>query len=195
MLIAGRLTTRVDPRLLMAFGIVLLSYTLYAQTGWTPDVSSWTVIVNTIIQGAGLGFVFIPLQVVAFATLSPALRTDGTSLLSLVRNLGSAVGVSATSALLARNVQIVHSELAARINPFGSLAHGIGGALGGFIDPATSRGAAFLDHIINQQAIIIAYLDDFQAMFWVTAPTVLLLLLMRRPRHIEPPDPAHAAMD
>ena len=195
MTIAGRLATKVEPRLLMALGIILLSYSLYAQTGWTPDVASSTVVVNTIIQGAGLGFVFIPLQVVAFATLSPALRTDGTSLLSLVRNLGSAVGVSATSALLARNVQVVHSEIVGRINSFGSVAHGLGGALGGFVDPSTTRGAAFLNQLVNQQALTIAYLDDFKAMLWVTAPTVLLLLIMRRPRNVAPPDPAHAAMD
>ena len=194
MAMAGRLTTKVDPRLLMALGIALLSYSLYAQTAWTPDVAASTVIVNTIVQGAGLGFVFIPLQVIAFATLTPALRTDATSLLSLVRNLGSAVGVSATSALLAHNVQVVHAELAGRITPFSSLAHGLG-TLGGMLDPTQPRGAAYLDTMINQQATTIAYLDDFKAMLWVTAPTILLLFIMRRPRNLAPPDPAHAAME
>ena len=194
MLISGRLTSRMDPRLIMAFGIVLLSYSLYEQTGWTPDVSSWTVIVNTMIQGAGLGFVFIPLQVVAFATLAPDLRTNGTSLLSLVRNVGSAVGVSATSALLARNSQIAHADLAATITPFHPIARGIG-ATGRMLDPTSAKGAAMLDGLINQQALIIAYLDDFKAMLIVSAPAVLLLLLMRRPRRATAPDPAHAAME
>jgi MFS transporter, DHA2 family, multidrug resistance protein len=194
MLVAGRLTTRMDPRLLMAFGIALLSYSLYEQTGWTPDVSNWTVIVNTIIQGAGLGLVFIPLQVIAFATLAPELRTDATSLLSLVRNVGSAIGVSATSALLARNIQIAHADLVANMTPFHPIARGVG-ATGRMLDPASPKGAAMLDVLINQQAAIIAYLDDFKAMLIVSAPAVLLLLLMRRPSHSAAPDPAHAAMD
>lgn len=194
MLISGRLASRMDPRLLMALGIVLLSYTLWQQTGWTPDIASSHIIINTVIQGAGLGFVFIPLQVIAFATLSPALRTDATSLLSLVRNVGSAVGVSVTSALLARNVQVAHADLASAVTPFSAIGRGAG-PTGAMLNPAHAHGAAFLDQLINQQALIIAYLDDFKAMLFVTAPTLLLLLLMRRPTRLVKPDPAHAAMD
>ena len=194
MIISGRLTSKMDPRWLMALGISLLSYSLYRQTGWTPDVDSWTVIINTVIQGAGLGFVFIPLQVIAFATLAPELRTDATSLLSLLRNVGSAVGVSATSALLAHNIQVAHADLAARVTPFTGLARGTDAA-GQLLDPTSAKGAALLDSMINQQATIIAYLDDFKAMLLVTLPAVLLLLLMRRPRAASAPDPAHAAMD
>lgn len=193
MLISGRLSTRMDPRWLMALGIALLSYTLWQQTGWTPDVDQWTVIQNTVTQGAGLGFVFIPLQVIAFATLAPELRTDATSLLSLMRNVGSAVGVSVTSALLARNIQIAHADLASRVTPFSPVARATNGAFR-LLDPATAKGAALLDSLINQQASIIAYIDDFKAMLVVTAPAVLLLLLMKRPR-AAPADPAHAAME
>ncbi len=191
MMLSGRLSGRVDPRLLMALGIVLLSYSLWSMTGWTPDVSATTIVVNTIVQGAGLGFVFIPLQLVAFATLPADLRTDGTALLSLLRNVGSAVGVSACSALLAHNVQVVHSELAAGITPFNPALHGSGAIQ--MLAPATVRGAALLDQMVNGQANIIAYLDDFKAMLFVTAPAILLLLLMRRPAATAKPDPAHSA--
>jgi len=191
MMLSGRLSGKVDPRLLMALGIVLLSYSLWSMTGWTPDVSARTVVVNTIVQGAGLGFVFIPLQLVAFATLPADLRTDGTALLSLLRNVGSAVGVSACSALLAHNVQVVHSELAANITPFNPALHG-GGAVQ-MLAPATARGAALLDQMVNNQATIIAYLDDFKAMLFVTAPAILLLLLLRGPAALTKPDPAHSA--
>ncbi len=95
----------------MAFGIVVLSWSLYRMTDWTPAVSETTMVVNTILQGAGLGFVFIPLQVIAFATLDPALRTEGTALLSLLRNVGSAIGISVTGALVTQNGQIEHSVL------------------------------------------------------------------------------------
>src|SRR6202044_2663575 len=68
MMIAGRLSNKIDARVMMGFGIVILSWSLYRMTGWTPAVSDMTVIVNTMLQGTGLGFVFVPLQVIAFAT-------------------------------------------------------------------------------------------------------------------------------
>ncbi len=193
MMISGRLSSRVDPRGLMALGIVLLTWSLWDMTGWTPDVDSARVIWVIIVQGAGLGFVFIPLQVIAFATLPAELRTDGTSLLSLLRNVGSAVGVSASSALLARNIQINHAELAAGITPFNQALHGRG-MVAQLLAPGTAKGAAMLDGIINQQASIIAYLDDFKAMMLVTAPAALLLLLMRRPAVTAKADGDHPAV-
>jgi MFS transporter, DHA2 family, multidrug resistance protein len=194
MMISGRLTNKMDPRWLMAFGIILIAYSLWRQCGWTPDVARWTVVWNTVIQGAGLGFVFIPLQVIAFATLAPELRPDATSLLSLLRNVGSAIGVSATFALLARNTQIAHADLAAHVTPFSTVGRGMTAAAQ-MLDPATPKGAAMLDALINQQASIIAYLDDFKAMLFVTAPAVLLLFLMRRPPKAVAADPSHAAID
>ena len=66
------------------------------MTGWTPDVSMTTLVTTTILQGVGLGFVFIPLNLVAFATL-PTRRCGPTApaLISLLRNIGSAIGISA----------------------------------------------------------------------------------------------------
>ena len=214
MLVAGRLSSRVDPRLLMAFGVALLCYSLWTMTGWTPDASQGSVITNTIIQGAGLGFVFIPLQVVAFATLPGAVRTDGTALLSLFRNVGSAIGVSVTSTMLARNIQAAHADLAARVTPFNRALQG-GGMAQQMLNPVPgasplvvpsamanmqvlnmpSGNAVLLDTMLNHQAAIIAYLDDFKLMLLTSAPSVLLLLLLRRPGRAAAPVDAHAAMD
>ena len=107
--------------------------------------------------------------------------------------MGSAVGVSACSALLARNVQVSHSELVGSVTPFNPAYHP--GAVGALLAPGTAKGAAMLDAMVNQQAAIIAYLDDFKAMLIVSAPSVLLLLLMKRPAVAEKMDPAHAAME
>ena len=214
MMIAGRLASRVDPRKLMALGIALLCFSLWTMTGWTPDASRWSVIVNTIVQGAGLGFVFIPLQVVAFATLPGAVRTDGTSLLSLFRNVGSAIGVSVTSTMLARNIQVSHADLAAAITPFNRALQG-GGMVQQMLNPVPgaaplvvaggmpnmqvlnmpSGNAVLLDMMVNHQATIIAYLDDFKLMLMTSAPSVLLLLLLKRPARAAAPIDAHAAID
>jgi DHA2 family multidrug resistance protein len=179
MMVAGRLSNKVDPRLLMALGILLLSASLYLMTGWTPAVSEWTMIFNTILQGAGLGFVFIPLQVIAFATLDPALRTEGTALLSLLRNVGSAIGISVTGALVTQNQQIEHSVLSGFVTPLNRAFEGAAASLA----PVTAHGAQVLDAMVNRQAEIIAYNNDWKLMMLMSLPMLPLLLLMRRPKH------------
>ena len=181
MLTGGRLTSRLDPRKLMAFGISMLIWSIWEMTSWTPDVAQWKIMTTITIQGAGLGFLFIPLQVLAFATLPGQYRTDGASLFSLFRNIGAAIGVSVTSSMLAHNTQVLHEEIGSMVTPF-NRALAQGGMVTRKWDPATAHGAATLDVLINQQAQIIAYNDDYKMMIFTTAPMFLLLLLMRRPR-------------
>jgi DHA2 family multidrug resistance protein len=195
MMVAGRLTSRVEPRLLMLSGIVLLSYSLWRMTSWTPQVGPWELSWVTILQGAGIGLVFIPLQVVAFATLPSALRTDGTAMFSLIRNVGSAIGVSVTSFLLARNTQIMHAQIAEHVTPFNRMLQTGGAYL--LWNDATSAGLSGLNAKINHEALSIAYIDDFKFMFWISLPTALLLLMMRKPKPgvAATADPSHMAMD
>jgi len=191
MLVGGRLTARVDPRLLIGIGIVMLSYSLEMMAGWTPDVSQHDIIVAIFVQGFGLGFVFVPLQVLTFATLRAEFRTDGTSMMSLFRNVGSAVGVAITSSALAHNIQVVHAQISESVTPFNRALQGHR-----VLDPATMHGAAVLDQIINKQALIIAYIDDYRLMIFTSLPALLLLFFMRKPPGaMAKPDPAHAAMD
>jgi MFS transporter, DHA2 family, multidrug resistance protein len=194
MLMGGRLAARMDPRKLMAIGILLLVWSIWEMTRWTPDISQSRIVVTIMVQGAGLGLLFIPLQVLAFATLPGNLRTDGASLFSLSRNIGAAIGVSVTSSMLAHNTQVLHASIGASVTPFNRALQD-GGAVERLWDPTTRHGAALIDQVINQQAQIIAYIDDYKMMIFTTLPSLLLLLLMRRPRAAAKPDPAHAAMD
>jgi MFS transporter, DHA2 family, multidrug resistance protein len=179
MMIAGRLASRVDARKMMGVGVLSLCWSMWEMTRWTPDISESRLIMTIMVQGFGLGFVFIPLQVVAFATLAPVLRTDGASLFSLLRNIGAAIGVSITSALLAHNSQALHEEIGAAVTPFNRALQS--GAALQWLNPVSAHGAAMLDQIVNQQALITAYLDDYKLMIFTTAPALLLLLIMRRP--------------
>jgi len=194
MLFGGRLSNRMDPRILMAGGILALSWSMWDMTAWTPDVSQWQIIVTIVIQGAGLGFIFLPLQVLAFATLAPQCRTDGASLFSLFRNIGAAIGVSVTSAMLSHNTQVLHEQIGSLVTPFNRALQD-GGAVARAWNPAHPHGAAALDAMVNQQAQIIAYINDYRMMIFTTLPSLLLLLLMRRPRLTAPVDAAHTAMD
>ena len=179
-MISGRLVTKIDPRYLVGTGIVLLCTSFYLMTGWTPDVSQKTIIMTVVLQGFGLGMVFMPLQVVAFATLAPPLRTEAASLFALLRNIGAAIGVSVTSTVLARNTQALHELIGAAVTPFNRALATVEA-----YNPVTQRGAALLDKVVNRQAEIIAYMDDYVLLICTTLPAVFLLLLMRRPREAQ----------
>jgi DHA2 family multidrug resistance protein len=192
MLVAGRLANRADPRLVMFVGFIMLAESAREMIDWTPDVDPWWLAVTTSIQGAGLGLVFTSLQVVAFATLPADLRTDGTALFSLVRNVGSSIGVSIASFLLAQNTQIVHAALAERVTPFNHMLQSGGAYL--HWNTATKPGLDALNSEITRQASIIAYMDDFKLMLLVSLPAVLLLFLMRGPRSPPPGATDHASV-
>jgi DHA2 family multidrug resistance protein len=175
-ILAGRLSNRVDPRLMMFVGILLISESLWEMTGWTPDIDAWSLTRNAIIQGFGLGFVFTPLQVVAFSTLPSEMRTDGTALFSLLRNVGLAIGVSVTSVVLTQSTQVMHAQIAANVSSFNRSLQ-IGGA---YLRWTLSlpQGIAALNAEVTRQASIIAYINDFKLLFIVSLLMLPLLLMM-----------------
>jgi MFS transporter, DHA2 family, multidrug resistance protein len=179
-MLTGRLAARMDARLMVGIGLLLLSYTYWLMTGWTPDVSAREIIIAIVIQGAAMGLLFTPLQVLAFVTLAPSMRTEGAALFSLLRNLGAAIGVSVAMSVLARNTQAMHEMIGASVTPFNRALQA--GAMHRWLDPAAGHGAALLDQIINQQAQIVAYADDYVLLIMTTLPAWLLLLMMRLPR-------------
>lgn len=180
MMIAGRLTRVIDPRLLMGVGVVCIAWAMWDMTQWTPDIGLFRLAVVSLIQGAGIALVFIPLQVVGFATLPASLRTDAAALYSLSRNIGSAIGVSATSTLLASSFQTVHSQLAEQITPFNRALQS--GTQGMFMGPMTPFGLQGAEAQIQYHAYVSAYANDFLLMFWTCLPLLPLLFFMRKPR-------------
>ena len=184
-MLGGRMLTKVDARVLVGIGLTMLCYSYWLMTGWTPDVSQHEIIVTISIQGGAMGLLFTPIQMLAFTTLDPALRTEGASLFSLLRNLGAAIGVSVATAMLARNSQAMHEMIGASLTPFNRALQAVGqpGAHSfQWLDPATRHGAMLLDRMVNTQAQIVAYADDYVLLIVATIPAWLLLLLMRLPR-------------
>jgi DHA2 family multidrug resistance protein len=180
MLIAGRLTGRMDARILVAVGVLLMGVSLWMMTGFAIDQPSRPVIVSGVVQGLGLGLIFVPLQTLAFATLPARQRTTGASMLNLGRNVGGSVGISIVSVQLARMTQVAHADMAAKINE--SMIPTLDpNVLATFGNQATSI-AAYINAEITRQALFIAYLDDFKLMMWVTFLVLPLLLLMRNSR-------------
>ncbi len=180
MVIVGRLVGKVDPRLLVGFGLSMTAFSLYQMTGFDLGMNSWPLIVSGITQGFGLGFVFVPLTTIAFRTLDPHLRTEASSLFNLIRSIGSSIGISIMAALLATNIQVNHADLAAQISLFNPNLSVLGLSPALLATPAGAQTLAQLNGLITQQAAMIAYLDDFRAMFVITLAALPLLLLLRQ---------------
>ncbi|HEU0097304.1 MAG TPA: DHA2 family efflux MFS transporter permease subunit [Allosphingosinicella sp.] len=180
MLIAGRLTGKVDARILIFFGISCLALSLYQMSGFTLVMGAREIVISGVVQGFGLGFIFVPLQALAFASLAPGYRTTGASLLNLSRNIGGSVGISVVTSLLARNVQVSHADLASQVTPstLPLLDPGLIQRFGQLGDSA----AAMLNLEINRQALMIAYLDDFHAMMLLTLASLPVVWLLRAPK-------------
>ena len=177
-MVVGRLVGRVDTRLLLAAGLGLTAGAFYAMTGWTPDVSRTTVIFVGVIQGVGLGFLFLPLTVVTLSTLSPEVRAEGAGFSTLVRNIGSSVGISVVNALLTRNTQVNHGDIGAHVT---AVNRGFEDPMvARFWDPLTAAGRAALDGVITRQAQIIAYVDDYKLLMLATLAVAPLLFVFKR---------------
>lgn len=168
----------VDARWIVSAGFLIGAWSLWQMAGWSLDVDRYHIVISGLIQGLGIGLVFIPLNASAFATLPPRLRTDGSSLLNLTRSVGSSIGISVMMTLLSRNLQTSHSELAGHITP----------AITGMLDLSSLQrfqrygeaGLQIADALVTRQAAMIAYIDDFWLMMWLSLASVPLVLLMRR---------------
>jgi len=178
-LICGRVMGRVSARLLVGAGFLIGAYALYEMTLWTPDVAEPTVIFVGFVQGLSIGFLAIPINIIAFATLPSAIRTEATSIYSLMRNLGSAIGISITGALLQTNTQVNHADIAAGVSPFNRALQAVHTHLWNIRSP---HGMAMLNMEVTHQATIIAYIDDFKLMLVLAIIVVPLLLLVRTSR-------------
>ncbi|MBL0769065.1 multidrug efflux MFS transporter [Sphingopyxis sp. XHP0097] len=182
--IAGQLMGKVDARWLVGAGLAIAALSLWQMSHWSLAMGMRPVIVSGLVQGLGMGLIFIPLNTMAFATIAPHFRTDGSSLLNLFRSLGASVGISVVTTLLGANIQTSHADLAAHVTS-GSTS---------VIDPSTadrfgSLGDAAMMMVnaeINRQAAMIAYIDDFWLMMWVTLAAVPLVLLLRPARQEAP---------
>jgi DHA2 family multidrug resistance protein len=192
MMLVGRLMKIVEPRYLVLTGLLLTAFTLDQMVGFTDQTSSHTIVIASIIQGFGLGLVFVPLSTVAFSTLPAHLRTDGTSILTLVRNVGSSIGISIVIAQLTSMTTRMHAYLAESVTPFNNALQMPDVAR--ILDMTTDTGREMMDGLLTQQATIIAYANDFKLLMYLTLATLPLVFVIGTARapSIAPDETIHA---
>ncbi len=175
MLVAGRLSARIDPRLMMGFGLLIVGWGYIIMSGFSLEMDNHLIIWVGILQGFGFGFIMLPMNLLGFSTLAARFRTEGASLYSISRNIGSSVMIAIAGASIARNVQISHSDMASQVtNETVPMLNA------GLFEQLGIRGEAMMTALnfeLTRQAVMISYINIFFAtaiLSFVVVPLILL---------------------
>ncbi|MHB1180408.1 MAG: DHA2 family efflux MFS transporter permease subunit [Sulfuricella sp.] len=193
MITVGKLSGKVDVRYMIFLGLMLTSLSLWEMTLFNMNIDGWDIVRTGITQGLGLGFIFVPLSTITFSTLAPRYRNEGTALFSLMRNLGSSIGISVVITYLAQRTQANHAAFADYINPFNLALRQAVEA--GAYNLTTPQGLAVINGEVTRQAATLAYLQDFRLMMWITLAAIPMIVLLRAPAKQVAASGVHAAMD
>jgi MFS transporter, DHA2 family, multidrug resistance protein len=176
MMLVGRIMRFIEARTLIVSGLGLTGLSLFYMTGWTDQTGSTEIVTLSILQGFGFGLVFVPLSTVAFLTLPNHLRTDGTSMLTLMRNVASSIGISIVIAQLTEGGRRDYAILSEHINPFNHAMQMPD--VTGMIDMNSDMGRALADALVTAQAQILAFSQDYQLlMFFILASVPLAIFI------------------
>jgi DHA2 family multidrug resistance protein len=176
MMLVGRLMKYFEARTLIASGMLLMSVSLYFMTQWTDQTGVLAIVVISVAQGFGLGLVFVPLSTVSFLTLPNELRTDGTAMLTLMRNVASSIGISVVIAKLTSGGRESYAILNEHVTPFNQAMQMPNVA--GILNMTTDSGRAIMDVLITTQAQIIAFSHDYQMVMVVTLCAIPLAMMI-----------------
>jgi DHA2 family multidrug resistance protein len=196
MMLVGRLMRHIEARTLIITGLSLTALSLYQMTAWTDQTGVPEIVTISIIQGFGFGLVFVPLSTVAFMTLPNHLRTDGTSMLTLMRNVASSVGISIVVAQLTEGGQRAYAILSEHITPFNHAMQM--SDVSGMINLGTDKGRAMADVMVALQAQIIAFSQDYQlVMFFIlgSIPLAIMIGSTKAALRKQAAGPEHAVME
>lgn len=178
MLVVGRIGSRIDARILVAAGMLLSAGGSYAMTNYSLDVDKFWVIWPAMVQGFGLGLIFVPLSTIAYTTLPRARMAEAAGLYSLVRTMGSAIGISVITTMMSREGQVVWNELGGHIRKFNPAVLAYLQSL--HLSPTDPKALAIIAGQVGEQAEIVAMLDMFKLIAWSFLFMLPLVLFLRR---------------
>src|ERR1700732_2739310 len=196
MMLVGRLMRYIEARTLIIAGLSLTCFSLFYMTAWTDQTGVSEIVTLSIVQGFGFGLVFVPLSTVAFLTLPNHLRTDGTSMLTLMRNVASSIGISVVIAQLTEGGRRVYAVLNEHVTPFNHAMQMPD--VSGMINMSTDAGRAMADVMLNLQAQIIAFSLDYQMVMIFTLCAIPLAIMIGSTKaalRAQAAAPEHAVID
>jgi MFS transporter, DHA2 family, multidrug resistance protein len=184
MMVAPRLMRLVETRWLILAGLLITGMTLRFFTEFSLDTTQWTIVWTSVLQGIGLGLLFVPISTAAFLTLPGHLRTGGTAILTLVRNIGSSIGISMVIAQLTSTATAMHARLVEDVTPFNQALQMPD--VQRLVDLTTDAGRALMDGIVAQQAMLLAYLNDYKLLMVLTLAVIPLIFIIGSSRKQAP---------
>jgi DHA2 family multidrug resistance protein len=188
MFAVGQLIGRVSIKLILLAGLTISAVSLYQMTHFTLGMDTHLIIVSGFLSGVGTGLIFVPLSTIAFATVKPEHRAEGAGLFTLIRNIGSAAGISIMQARFVSGIETHHAALVEHARPDNPLYHAYAP-----LAFATADAAARFNALITRQASMLSYIDDFQLMLGITILCAPLILLMRTPKKSKGGETVHVA--
>ncbi len=180
MLSGGFLADRFQAKHLMLTGLACVGASNFAMTGWSADVALDAIIWVTLINGFGMGVMWVTLSTVTFSTLAPELRVEGAALFALIRAIGASVGTSLIVMILVRSTQINYNELRDHIHYGNEALRNLGAAAPWSLE--TASGIAALGKLVAREAMMIGFLNDFVFLVVVAAVGVPLVFLLQKPK-------------
>ncbi|GAB6041543.1 DHA2 family efflux MFS transporter permease subunit [Endothiovibrio diazotrophicus] len=180
MMLVGRLIGRVDPRALIVSGIMIFTLGGWMTTRYSLVMGYAWIIVPMALQGMGLGMVFVPLSTLAFSTLPKRFAAEAAGVYSLLRTIGSGIGISLVATVLTRHTAVAWHNVGGHIDPFNPAVadylHGLG------LSAGSPRGAGVLAAELGRQAQMIAFLDAYTFVAVAFAAMIPLVFVMRHQR-------------
>jgi DHA2 family multidrug resistance protein len=189
MILVGQIIARVNVRLILTTGIALTGISMWQMTNFNLQMDSSLIEISGFLQGLGTGLVFIPLNMIAYSTISPALRAEAAGFYTLIRNIGSSVGISIMQAHYVSGISTARSALVEHARPDNPLYQAY--LANGF---SNEQAIAMLNAEVLRQSMMMSYVDSFMVLLGVCLVCAVMIPLMRTPK-AQRVDPAHAAVE
>jgi DHA2 family multidrug resistance protein len=186
--VVGFLVSKVNTKYLITFGCTVSSLSLFVMAGWNLQIDYKHAVLARMMQSFGLAFLFIPINVSAFAFVPKEKTNMGTGIINLARNIGASVGIATVTTLLQRRTQFHQSQLMEHVNSMSqafqaklhalTVAFSSSGAIG---SGAASQAYGMIYGSVQRQAVMLAFIDNFHLLGIVFLIVIPVLMLLKRP--------------
>jgi DHA2 family multidrug resistance protein len=196
--VVGFLVSRVDTRLLIGFGCIVVASSLFVMAGWNLQLDYGHAVRARMLQGLGLAFLFIPINVSAFAYVPREKTNMGTGIINLARNIGASVGIATVTTMLERRTQAHQMRLADHVNTYSAAYHNMlhGTQMkfvsaGSSLTHAATQAQQMIYGTVQRQAAMLAFIDNFKMLGVVFFVVLPVLLLLKKPSRQSGSVPVH----
>ena len=187
--LVGFLVSKVDTRLLIMFGCTISASALFVMAGWNLQLDFRHAVLGRMMQAFGLAFLFIPINVSAFAYVPRELTNMGTGIINLARNIGASVGLATVTTLLERRTQAHQARLMEGVNSmnpaYNNMVNGTAATLvthGASASQATAQAHGMVLGMVQRQAAMMAFLDNFKLLGIIFFAVIPIMVLLKRPK-------------